>query len=88
MTNTESDKLTYEHLRKIVYALIGPIDPLGDTSRDNKRLDNLEVLCSLVYSLVSDINDVKTIACNGESSILQAKRNALIFLKELHSETL
>ena len=44
--------------KEIVQRLVGPIDPVGETNSDNKRFDNLKVMCALVDALVSDIDSV------------------------------
>lgn len=41
-------KLNKMTTTEIVNKLIGPIDPLGDASRDPERLHNLKDMCKLV----------------------------------------
>jgi hypothetical protein len=45
-------------MKEIVLKLVGPIVPIGETNEDDRRFDNLKVLCLLVDALVSDIDDV------------------------------
>ena len=42
----------------IVMKLIGPIEPIGDSSVDPKRLENLKELCKLTELLVARIDRV------------------------------
>jgi len=46
--------LEYEVVRK----LIGPIEPLGDSYADDKRLQNLKTLIKLTDKLLGDISQV------------------------------
>lgn len=46
----------YEVVRK----LIGPVRPVGDSSIDEQRFDNLEELTALVDRLLFDIDDIAT----------------------------
>jgi hypothetical protein len=43
---------------EIVQKLIGNIQPLGDSSRDPERFENLKAMCELVNNLVTAIDDV------------------------------
>lgn len=45
-------------LKEIVLKLTGEIQPVGETTTDNKRFENLKVLCELVNELVSEIDNV------------------------------
>lgn len=45
-------------IHEIVKKLIGPIDPVGETNTDNKRFENLKVMCDLVDKLLTDIDRV------------------------------
>jgi hypothetical protein len=42
----------------VVNKLIGNIRPVGETNEDNKRLENLKEMCSLVESILYDIDDL------------------------------
>jgi len=44
--------------KEIVLKLIGPIDPIGETNTDDKRFENLKIMCNLVNDLVQYIDDV------------------------------
>lgn len=43
----------------VVMRLIGPVDPVGQTHEDDRRLANLESLLSLTDSLVTLVKEVR-----------------------------
>ena len=45
-------------LHEIVKKLVGKINPVGETTTDNERFENLRVLCALVENLIIDIDNV------------------------------
>lgn len=45
-------------VRELVFKIVGPIGPIGETETDNKRFDNLKDLIKLVDGLLDEINDV------------------------------
>ena len=45
-------------LHEIVKKLVGKINPIGETTTDNERFENLRVLCDLVENLIIDIDNV------------------------------
>lgn len=45
-------------LQEIVMSLVGNIDPIGETTTDNERFENLKCLCDLVNVLVGKIDNV------------------------------
>jgi hypothetical protein len=45
-------------LNEIVKKLVGKINPVGETTTDNERFENLRVLCDLVENLIIDIDNV------------------------------
>ena len=45
-------------LHEIVKKLVGRINPVGETTTDNERFDNLRVLRGLVENLIIDIDNV------------------------------
>jgi len=49
------NKINYHEL---VNRLIGPIDPVGSTDKDELRFENLEAMCNLITKLVQDIDRV------------------------------
>jgi len=69
---------------ELVRVLVGPINPVGETNIDNRRLENLKQLTDLVDKLMVDINYV---AANKDSklhSIKVAGQHVMQFL-ESHS---
>lgn len=48
------------NLHEIVKKLVGPINPIGETNLDGKRLENLKVMTELVDALLTDIDAVTT----------------------------
>ncbi len=42
----------------VVNKLVGPIDPVGDSCVDHKRLENLEEMTDLVNRLLTDIDNI------------------------------
>lgn len=44
---------------EIIQKLIGPIHPIGETTEDAKRLENLKAMIELAEGLIGEINDVE-----------------------------
>jgi hypothetical protein len=42
----------------VVKKLIGPINPVGETNEDNRRLENLKAMCELMDAIFLDIDYV------------------------------
>lgn len=61
MTNTD-----------IVKRLVGNINPIGETTTDNERYENLKAMCLLVNELVSEIDSVHYV--NRDSKQYSVKR--------------
>lgn len=55
---TYLDEGAVEQLVDVVYKLVGPVKPVGETNADNERYRNLKVLCALVEDLVTEIDGV------------------------------
>lgn len=72
----------YDVLKK----LLGPIDPVGDSSVDEKRYKNLEATIDVVNQLLFDINHVAGNADRQEHSMQKAGKKAQSFLKEVNEE--
>ena len=66
MSETQID--IYEVVKK----LIGPINPVGATHIDEKRLENLKELTRLVDNLLSDIDKVLFL-CGEDSTLYSVK---------------
>lgn len=45
-------------ITEIVKKLVGEIEPIGETNIDNKRYDNLMLMCAIVDDLVCAIENV------------------------------
>ena len=69
---------------EVVKKLVGDINPIGETTLDNKRYENLKELIDVVDTLVSDIRDmvIRNRGMN-EYSIKRAVDEAEKFLAEL-----
>ena len=45
-------------IKDVVLKLIGSVDPVGESNADDRRFENLKVLCELTEHLVCVIDDV------------------------------
>ena len=72
----------------VVIKLTGPIDPVGETNEDNRRLDNLKVLTELVDRLLFDIGGVASKRVSPEYSVRRAGDFAFKFLDEIRESLL
>ena len=73
---------------EVVKKLIGEIDPVGETRADERRLENLQKLTSLVYALLSDIREVAIYnESRAEFSMSKAGKEARKFLNRLAVES-
>jgi hypothetical protein len=70
----------------VVRKLIGPIEPLGCSSRDKNRLDNLNKYISLVYHLIDDMKDVSKNKTSYEYSVKEIGETADKFLDDLKED--
>lgn len=70
-------QFTITHL---VRQLIGPTFPVGETTSDNTRFENLKELCELVNSLISDIDAVAFDRNSHEFSVKRAGEYAHDYL--------
>ena len=52
--NVATEETIYSVFRK----LIGDTRPVGETNEDNKRYENLKVMCCVVEQLLCDIDDI------------------------------
>ncbi len=57
----------------IVNKLIGNIEPIGDTTIDCERFENLKLYCELINEMVRRIDDV--VCSNMDSSLASVKRS-------------
>jgi len=70
---------TYDVVKK----LIGPIEPVGETREDDRRLSNLADLHELMALLVRDLHDVARESSRHEHSRKQAGQLAESSLRKL-----
>jgi len=47
-----------EKIIEVVQELIGDIQPCGDSHIDEKRFENLKVMCAVVVNLITEIDTV------------------------------
>lgn len=47
-----------EMVKEVIKRLVGPIKPVGDSSIDSERQENLEVYGELISFLISEVGDV------------------------------
>ncbi len=64
----------------VVQKLVGSVTPVGDSSIDHKRFENLKTLTGLVDQLVRDIDAVSTGSTAHQHSIKKAAEFAGDFL--------
>lgn len=67
----------------VVRKLIGPIEPVGESNEDDRRLNNLNELVTLVDMLIGDISMVARSKDRQEHSMKRAGRFAHSFLKDI-----
>ena len=67
----------------LVRKLVGPIEPVGDSSIDPKRLENLREQCQIIDGLIEDIKVVSRDIISQEHSVHLAGEIAKEFLKNL-----
>ena len=85
MDNEQNE--TFKVIRKVQEAIIGSIDPIGESNIDEKRLGNLEVHLEVTGSMIGDMFDLIDTNINRyESSRLEASVLAVKFLKVLNQE--
>lgn len=68
-------------LDEMVMKLVGPVAAVGETHEDNRRLENLETLVSLVDQLLCKIEDASKAADRQEASMKAIGVRARAFLR-------
>ncbi len=68
---------------EIIKKLIGPINPVGETREDEKRLENLEYLIGVIELFVEDIEEVAKHRNRVEYSMKKAGERAYKFRNTL-----
>lgn len=67
----------------VVKKLIGPITPIGETTEDNRRFDNLEQMCKLMWEIHTAIKEVSLYKDEPEYSLKRTGKYAQVFLASL-----
>jgi hypothetical protein len=70
----------------IVKKLIGPIQPVGESNEDRKRLENLNEFITLADEMIIKLKDVAENSDSHEHSVALAGDTAKKFLNELKKE--
>jgi len=68
-------------IEEIVNKLIGPIHPVGHSSVDKKRLENLKAQIDLVHGLLEEIIEVRKHKSSHEYSVIHIGEAADKFIK-------
>lgn len=68
-------------ITQLVVKLVGPVMPVGETTEDNKRFENLKDLILLTDNLLSLIVDVSKEKDRQEYSISRAGKEAHRFIQ-------
>lgn len=68
---------------EVVTKLVGPIEPVGDSSRDEGRLENLKEMATLIDLLVADVYRVSKNISHYENSRILAGEEAERCLKSI-----
>lgn len=69
----------------IVDKLIGDIEPVGDTTIDEERFENLKAYCELIDKMVSKVDDV---ACKNENSRLASVKKSNDYIGDFFTNKL
>jgi hypothetical protein len=67
-------------LYEVVTKLIGQVNPIGETSEDNRRFNNLKIMTELTTLLLKDIDEVATAKNRYEYSMKRAGEFASKYL--------
>ncbi len=79
--------VTAEAIVAVVRKLVGPVQPVGETVEDSRRLENLEKLVEVARAAIQDVAEVTPNANRVEYSMKKAGQMAANFLSEMHIET-
>ena len=74
-----------ENVIEVIYKLVGEINPIGETTTDDERYENLNIMIKVVDILVGDINDVTAYRNRVEYSMKKAGIRAAEYIDELRS---
>ena len=73
-------------LHEIVCRLVGPIQPVGETHEDNRRLDNIKVFIELTDRLLLDIDDAASKIDSHMASVKAIAKRAADYYTKLGIE--
>jgi len=75
---------TQMELHEIVLKLVGPVTPIGETTADDRRYENLKVLADLTSKLIIEISQISYRYKNShEFSVKRAADYSAEFLTEI-----
>lgn len=67
---------------EIITKLIGPIQPVGESNEDSKRLENLTATTDLIDKLLMDVMNASNVKDRYEHSMKQIGLQADMYLSE------
>lgn len=71
----------------LIDKFVGPVNPIGETNEDDRRFENLKLLCDLTHLTIDKLVDVRENSKNREEySIKRAFHLADEALRTIHSE--
>jgi len=73
-------------IEDVVRKLVGDTYPIGETSHDEKCLENLKVLTGVIDTLLQDVADIRKLAHRREFSIGECWRRADSFIEHVKKE--
>ncbi len=68
---------------KVVKIILGDIKPVGESTEDERRMQNLVDTCALIDDLLCDIQEVATLSNRGEYSIRRSGIYARAYINKL-----
>ena len=73
----------FMELYEIVMKLVGPVQPVGETNIDARRLENMKELTQLVDQLLGQIENASRYADKAEASVKEIGQHARNFINEV-----
>ncbi len=75
--------MTAEELDRVVMGLTGPVEAVGDTREDERRLNNLKTLTTLIDRLLFQVREAARDADRQEASMKSIGKFAEFFLRSV-----
>ena len=76
--------LTSDEVVRVIYKLVGNIDPIGDSQHDAEAYDNLKVLIHSLYGILDNLAVMELILSGSkESSVKKISDECTKFLNDL-----